>query len=161
MRAVERRGKTKSMIWRRDQREAVNYYREPEFLWVRHVTEEADSRKNSCCSLQQRRGNEKKVSHGGRVRDTEKETGTNFYQISLWALCGRSAEEDELHYLAASTSSTARNPFSREKYNDSTRKHRFMHTQTYTSTVSNSTRTKDNINKYYNKCYFKPGVLML
>lgn len=91
---MEWRGKTKSTIWRRDQKEPVNYYREPEFLWVRHVTEETDSGKAAAVVYSTaRKWKEWKSGEGGgtergRVRDNERETGPNFYQISLWALCG-------------------------------------------------------------------------
>lgn len=60
-------------------------------------------RKSSCCSVQQSeemKRNEVRAERG-RVRDSKRETRTNCYQIKFVSPLWRSAEEDELHYLAA------------------------------------------------------------
>lgn len=75
-------------------KEPVNYHRGPEFLRVRHVTEETDSGKTAAVLWSAVRKWKERESEGrdgerGEEWETARgETGTNFYQISLRALCG-------------------------------------------------------------------------
>lgn len=73
-----------------------------------------------------RKWKEMKSGQRGEEETERGETGTNCYQIKFVSPLWRSAEEDELHYLATRASSMAWNPFNREKHNNSSRKQRFM-----------------------------------
>lgn len=118
-------------------KEPVNYYRGPEFLRVRHVTEETDSGKTAAVlwsAVRKWKERESEGRDGERGLEWETARGGNrnkFLSNQFASPLRRSVEEDELPYLAAGASSTAWNLFSGEKHNDSTRKHRLMPTQTY------------------------------
>lgn len=90
-------------------------------------------RKSSCCSLQHSEEMKRKKARGwrgwggGREGKSERQREGNrnkFLSNQFVSPLRRSAEEDKLLCLARSASSTAWNPFNREKHNDSTRKYR-------------------------------------
>lgn len=90
-----------------------NSYTGPEFLRAHHVTDEPDSGKTAAVV-------DGAAEEMKRQRVRGRDTGTTYFPMK--SVCDLSAEDDELHSLAAPASSMAPKSLSQNEHNGSTKK---------------------------------------